>query len=141
MVDFEEQKAAARVKSISINKNKEVKFLKRKQSYDNSMANGGVALAFDYNQFSQKSVDEDTTNRSSSGSAMSNSDAQFGSADVSDLTGQTLASVDSSSTSYLSRMFNHKIVKLLNNNGLILRMVYRVYSLFLYFVIILIRKL
>lgn len=72
--------------SININKNKEVKVPKRKQITDD-MVFGGIVS--DYNQGFQKFIDEDTSNRSSSGSAISNSDAQFGSADVSDLTGWT----------------------------------------------------
>lgn len=70
--------------SININKNKEVKVPKRKQ-YTDDMVFGGIMS--DYNQGFQKFIDDDTSNRSSSGSAISNSDAQFGSADASDLTG------------------------------------------------------
>ncbi|PNY05248.1 GATA transcription factor 26-like protein [Trifolium pratense] len=83
--DFDDQKAS-RVKSVSLNKNKEVKSLKRKQNRDN-VASGG--FAYDYNQGFQKAVDEDISNRSSSGSALSNSEscAQFGGTDASDLTG------------------------------------------------------
>ncbi|KAJ1391729.1 Zinc finger, GATA-type [Sesbania bispinosa] len=83
--DYEDQRAP-RVKSISLNKNKEVKSLKRKQNHDNVVSGG---LAPDYNQGFQKAVDEDTSNRSSSGSAISNSEscAQFGGTDASDLTG------------------------------------------------------
>ncbi|TYJ19703.1 hypothetical protein E1A91_A09G209800v1 [Gossypium mustelinum] len=80
--DYEDNRAS-RVKSISINKNKEVKFLKRKPNHDT------VVVAPDYNQGFCKFVDDDTSNRSSSGSAISNSEscAQFGGADASDLTG------------------------------------------------------
>ncbi|XP_057476949.1 GATA transcription factor 26-like [Actinidia eriantha] len=80
--EFEDYRVS-RVKSISI-KNKEAKFLKRKQNHDNAVV-GGVAP--DYNQVSRKGLDEDTSNRSSSGSAISNSEScvQFGSGDASDL--------------------------------------------------------
>ncbi|KAK7262168.1 hypothetical protein RJT34_29729 [Clitoria ternatea] len=83
--DYEDQKVS-RVKSIPLNKNKEVKLLKRKQNHDNAASGGFVP---DYNQGFRKIVDEDTSNRSSSGSAVSNSEscAQFGGADASDLTG------------------------------------------------------
>ena len=69
-----------------MNKNKEVKLLKRKQNYD-SVVSGGVTP--DYNKGFKKAIDEDTSNRSSSGSAVSNSEscAQFGGTDASDLTG------------------------------------------------------
>ncbi|KAA8522170.1 hypothetical protein F0562_012843 [Nyssa sinensis] len=82
--EFEDYRVS-RVKSISI-KNKEAKVLKRKQNHDNAVVGG---FAPDYNQGYQKGLDEDTSNRSSSGSAISNSEscAQFGSADASDLTG------------------------------------------------------
>ena len=78
------------MKSISNIKNKEVKLLKRKLNQDYVVANG---FAPDYSQGSRKAMDEDTSNRSSSGSAISNSEscAQFGSADASDLTGWKLA--------------------------------------------------
>ncbi|RDX88593.1 GATA transcription factor 26 [Mucuna pruriens] len=84
-VDCEDQKVS-RVKSISLNKNKEVKLVKRKQNCDNAASGGFVP---DYNQGYRKVVDEDTSNRSSSGSAVSNSEscAQFGGTDASDLTG------------------------------------------------------
>ncbi|KAL6279902.1 hypothetical protein ACE6H2_016783 [Prunus campanulata] len=83
--DYEDHRVA-RVKSISINKNKEIKLVKRKQNPDIVMV-GGVAA--DYAHGFRKVTDEDTSNRSSSGSAVSNSEscAQFGSADASDLTG------------------------------------------------------
>ncbi|XP_038687021.1 GATA transcription factor 26-like isoform X2 [Tripterygium wilfordii] len=83
--DYEDHRVS-RVKSISINKNKELKLLKRKLNHD-SIINGGFAP--DYSQGFRKVVDEDTSNRSSSGSAISNSEscAQFGSGDASDLTG------------------------------------------------------
>ncbi|KAJ6415664.1 hypothetical protein OIU84_004460 [Salix udensis] len=83
--DYEDHRVS-RLKSVSISKDKEVKLLKRKLNYDYRVA-GGVAL--DYNQGYRKVVDEDTSNRSSSGSAISNPEscAQFGSAEASDLTG------------------------------------------------------
>ncbi|KAI7743424.1 hypothetical protein M8C21_011275 [Ambrosia artemisiifolia] len=96
---------ASKVKTVSI-KSKEAKLLKRKQDYDNvvggttSIMHGssGSGLAYDYhNQAFRKAFDEDTSNRSSSGSAISNSDGyiqqQFGSADASDLTGPAQSSV------------------------------------------------
>ena len=63
-----------------------MKLLKRKQNHDNVVSGG---LAYDYNQAFRKAVDEDTSNRSSSGSAISNSEscAQFGGTDASDMTG------------------------------------------------------
>lgn len=85
--DYDDQRVS-RVKSISINKKKEVALLKRKQNHDNVVSGG---FAPDYNQGYQKVVDEDISNRSSSGSAISNSEscAQFGygGMDASDLTG------------------------------------------------------
>ncbi|KAA8526010.1 hypothetical protein F0562_007890 [Nyssa sinensis] len=82
--EFEDYRVS-RVKSISI-KNKEAKVLKRKQNHDNVVV-GRVTP--DYNQGFRKGLDEDTSNRSSPGSAISNSEScvQFGSADASDLTG------------------------------------------------------
>ncbi|GAV79765.1 LOW QUALITY PROTEIN: GATA domain-containing protein/UCH37_bd domain-containing protein, partial [Cephalotus follicularis] len=76
----------SRVKSMSINKNKELKLPKRKPNHDNVVVGG---FGPDYNQGFQKFADDDNSNRSSSGSAISNSEscAQFGSADASDLTG------------------------------------------------------
>ena len=81
------------MKSISVNKHKEVK-LKRKQNSDTMVVGGGAP---DYNQGFRKVIDEDTSNRSSSGSAISNSEscAQFGGADASDLTGWTLTTTSS----------------------------------------------
>lgn len=63
-----------------------MKLVKRKQDYDNAVSGGFVT---DYSQGFRKVVDEDTSNRSSSGSAVSNSEscAQFGGMDASDLTG------------------------------------------------------
>ncbi|KAK7406320.1 hypothetical protein VNO78_07943 [Psophocarpus tetragonolobus] len=85
--DYEDQRVS-RVKSITINKKKDMTFLKRKQNHDNVVAGG---FAPDYNQGYQKVVDEDISNRSSSGSAISNSEscAQYGhgAMDASDMTG------------------------------------------------------
>ncbi|KAK9275954.1 hypothetical protein L1049_023229 [Liquidambar formosana] len=85
-LDDIEDNRVPRVKIISINKNKEVKLLKRKQNHDDVVVGG---IPSDYNQGFRKAVDEDTSNRSSSGSAISNSEscAQFGGGDASDLTG------------------------------------------------------
>lgn len=82
--DYEDHRVA-RVKTISLKK-REDKLSKRKFNYENSMDGG---FAPDYSQGFQKNIDEDTSNRSSSGSAISNSEscAQFGSADASELTG------------------------------------------------------
>ncbi|KAJ0769704.1 putative transcription factor C2C2-GATA family [Helianthus annuus] len=99
----------SRVKTISI-KSKETKLLKRKPNYDNVAGGNGTAsitlgsggggggggIGYDYhNQAFRKAFDEDTSNRSSSGSAISNSDGymQFASADASDLTGPAQSSV------------------------------------------------
>ncbi|KAJ0602862.1 putative transcription factor C2C2-GATA family [Helianthus annuus] len=99
----------SRVKTISI-KSKETKLLKRKPNYDNVAGGngtvsitlgsggggGGGGIGYDYhNQAFRKAFDEDTSNRSSSGSAISNSDGymQFASADASDLTGPAQSSV------------------------------------------------
>ncbi|KAL4324199.1 hypothetical protein GQ457_11G021910 [Hibiscus cannabinus] len=84
-----EDHRASRLKIITINKNKEVKLLKRKLNNDR------VVLVPDYNQGNRKFVDDDTSNRSSSGSAISNSEssAQFGYADASDLTGPAQSNV------------------------------------------------
>ncbi|KAH9721006.1 GATA transcription factor 26 [Citrus sinensis] len=89
--DYEDHRVS-KVKSISINKNKDVKVLKRKSNYDNVVVGG---FAPDYNHGYRKVVDEDTSNRSSSGSAISNSEScvQFGSADASDLTGPAQSNV------------------------------------------------
>ncbi|GLT76345.1 hypothetical protein SLA2020_480140 [Shorea laevis] len=86
--DYEDHRTP-RVKSISLNKNKEVKMPKRKPNYDN------VVVPPEYNHGFRKAVDEDTSNRSSSGSAISNSEscAQFGGADASDLTGPVQSNV------------------------------------------------
>nr|XP_043629423.1 GATA transcription factor 26-like [Erigeron canadensis] len=105
--DFVDHRVS-RVKTISI-KNKEAKVLKRKQNYDNVVGGNtsiifgggsigaGSGLAYEYHNQGgfRKGFDEDTSNRSSSGSAISNSDGymQFGSADASDLTGPAQSSV------------------------------------------------
>ncbi|KAJ8774450.1 hypothetical protein K2173_016896 [Erythroxylum novogranatense] len=83
--DYEDHRSS-RMKSISVNKNKEVKLLKRKSYHDTGVL-GGVNP--DYNLGYRKAFDEDTSNRSSSGSAISNSEscAPFGGADTSELTG------------------------------------------------------
>ncbi|KAL3497575.1 hypothetical protein ACH5RR_040307 [Cinchona calisaya] len=81
--DFEDYRIP-RVKTTPI-KNKEAKVHKRKPNHDTEVG----ACSPDFNQGFRKGFDEDTSNRSSSGSAISNSEgcAQFGSADASDLTG------------------------------------------------------
>lgn len=86
--DLEDQRFA-KAKNIPLNKNKEVKLLKRKQNHEN-LVTGWVTP--DYNQGYLKAIDEDTSNRSSSGSAVSNSEscAQFAGTDASDLTGWKL---------------------------------------------------
>ncbi|GAB4857669.1 hypothetical protein Ancab_015575 [Ancistrocladus abbreviatus] len=82
--DLEDHKIS-RTKSISLKKRDE-RLNKRKQTYDNVVVG---SFSQDYDLNFQKNVDEDTSNRSSSGSAISNSEsfAQFGSGDMSDLTG------------------------------------------------------
>ncbi|KAL1354421.1 GATA transcription factor 26-like isoform X2 [Arachis hypogaea] len=66
-----------------------MKSLKRKQNHDSVVVSGGLTPDYKYNQGFGKAVDEDTSNRSSSGSAISNTEscAQFGGTDASDLTG------------------------------------------------------
>lgn len=88
--EFEDHRVS-RVKSISL-KNKVAKLLKRKQNHDNAVVGG---FAPDYNMGFRKVLEEDTSNRSSSGSAISNSDScvQLGSADASDLTGPAQSNV------------------------------------------------
>ncbi|XP_030533502.1 GATA transcription factor 26-like [Rhodamnia argentea] len=80
-----EDHRVARTKGVSMNK-KEVKVLKRKY-YGENMTVGGNS--HEYSQNFHKFADDDTSNWSSSGSALSNSEscAPFGSADASDLTG------------------------------------------------------
>lgn len=84
-----EDKGIVRMKSMSLNtKGKDVKPLKRKQETENVVIGGTI---LDYGQNFQKggTVGEDASNRSSSGSAISNSEscAQFGGPEGSDLTG------------------------------------------------------
>ncbi|CAA0838079.1 GATA transcription factor 26 [Striga hermonthica] len=83
-----EDHRVSRAKTFSY-KNKEPKVLKRK--YDSNVNEFGGVLLPDYNnnQGFRRAFDEDISNRSSSGSAISNSEscAQYGSADASDLTG------------------------------------------------------
>ncbi|XP_071730841.1 GATA transcription factor 27-like isoform X2 [Rutidosis leptorrhynchoides] len=94
-----------RGKIISI-KNKESKVVKRKHKYDNVMGgtngimlvgNGGNNNMVAYDQHFRKVFDEDNSNRSSSGSAISYSDGSYcmqpGSVDASDLTGPAQSSV------------------------------------------------
>ncbi|CAL5197928.1 unnamed protein product [Lathyrus oleraceus] len=85
--DYEDQRVS-RLKIVSVNKNKEVRLVKREQNHDNGYS-ASRWLTPEYNQGFQKVVDEDTSNRSSSGSAISNSEScvQFGGTDASDLTG------------------------------------------------------
>ncbi|XP_077244847.1 GATA transcription factor 27-like [Tasmannia lanceolata] len=80
-----------KVKSISI-KTIEQKLHKRKHYNDNVEVKGE---ARDYDQNFRKPLDEDTSNRSSSGSAISYSEscAHFGSTDASDLTGSAQSHV------------------------------------------------
>ncbi|KAK4365836.1 hypothetical protein RND71_013716 [Anisodus tanguticus] len=80
--DLEDYRVS-RVKNMSL-KNKEAKVLKWKHNHDKTLVRTP-----DYNQDFLKGLDEDTSNRSSSGSAISNteSSAQFGSAEANDLTG------------------------------------------------------
>ncbi|XP_004244556.1 GATA transcription factor 26-like [Solanum lycopersicum] len=100
--DFEEHRVS-RFKNISM-KNKEAKILKRKQSHhDAEVGTPDYSLGF------RKVLDEDTSNRSSSGSAISNSEscAQFGSAEASDLTGPAQSNIwDSTVPSRKRTCFN-----------------------------------
>lgn len=100
--DLEEYRMR-RMKTISL-KNKEAKVLKRKQNHTSQVGGGAVfehnqgflkgggpsGAALDYNRTFRKVLDEDTSNRSSSGSAISNSESclQLANADASDLTGR-----------------------------------------------------
>nr|GMC80919.1 GATA transcription factor 26 [Ipomoea batatas] len=88
--DDSENYKISRVKIVS-NRNKEEKVMKRKQNHFYSQ----VGVPPDYNQGLRKGLDEDTSNRSSSGSAVSNSEscAEFGGTEVSDLTGPTQPNV------------------------------------------------
>lgn len=87
--DEYDDKRISRLKNLSMFKIKEVKPLKRKQHPDSGVVVGVIP---DHDQSFHKAVEEDTSNRSSSGSAISNSEscAQFGSADASDLTGWSI---------------------------------------------------
>jgi hypothetical protein len=78
---------------MSVNKIKEAKLFKRKPTHDNNLLVG--VTGYDNHQGYRKFVDEDTSNRSSSGSAISNSEscAQFGSQDASDLSGPSQSNV------------------------------------------------
>ncbi|KAI4338437.1 hypothetical protein MLD38_023497 [Melastoma candidum] len=77
-----EEREFSEVRSMSSNKDKDVKLHNRKQN-DHGMVTREVDSVRKY----QKVIGEELSNRSSSGSAISDSDAQFESADVSDLTG------------------------------------------------------
>ncbi|MGQ7661192.1 hypothetical protein ACTGWK_12090, partial [Streptococcus suis] len=70
--DYEDNRVS-RVKSVSINKNRQLKLIKRKLNHDNGVV-GWVAPP-DYSQGYRKTLDEDISNRSSSGSAISNSES------------------------------------------------------------------
>lgn len=100
--DFEEYRMQ-RVKTISL-KNKEAKVLKRKQNHTSQVGGGDASennqgflkgsgpsgAALNYNRTFRKVLDEDTSNRSSSGSAISYSESclQLANGDASDLTGR-----------------------------------------------------
>ncbi|KAI4303282.1 hypothetical protein MLD38_038931 [Melastoma candidum] len=77
-----EEREFSEVKSMSSNKDRDVKLHNRKQN-DHGMVIREVDSVRKY----QKAINENLSNRSSSGSALSDSDVQFESADVSDLTG------------------------------------------------------
>ncbi|KAL8152188.1 hypothetical protein V2J09_009948 [Rumex salicifolius] len=81
--EYEDHHKVPKPKMISLKKRDE-KLKKRKMNYENTVVG---KCASNSSQGFQKSIDEDTSNRSSSGSAVSNSEscAQF-SADASDLT-------------------------------------------------------
>ncbi|ESQ55666.1 hypothetical protein EUTSA_v10024940mg [Eutrema salsugineum] len=86
--DHEDHQRYQRMKSISMSsKNKETKMLKRKAIQENISIKRPL-LEFNYG-LKKAVVEEDASNRSSSGSAISNSEscAQFSSADGSELTG------------------------------------------------------
>ncbi|PHU28563.1 GATA transcription factor 26 [Capsicum chinense] len=88
--DLEDHRVS-RFKTFPV-KNKEVKILKRKKNQDNPE----IGIIPEYNQgFHRKALDEDTSNRSSSGSAVSNTEScgQFGSAEASDLTGPAQSNI------------------------------------------------
>ncbi|XP_010518703.1 PREDICTED: GATA transcription factor 26-like isoform X2 [Tarenaya hassleriana] len=81
-----------RLKSLSVNKNKEAKMLKRKADQENVTVK---RVSPEFNHGFKKVVDEDAGNRSSSGSAISNSEscAQLGSVDGSEFTGPAQSNV------------------------------------------------
>ncbi|XP_022868930.1 GATA transcription factor 26-like, partial [Olea europaea var. sylvestris] len=83
--DYENPRVSYKVENVSIKSRRE-KVLKQKQAIDFSEFGG---FAPGHNHGFRKGLDEDTSNRSSSGSAISNPEscAQYGSADASDLTG------------------------------------------------------
>lgn len=85
IIDSEELKLT-KVKSVSL-KPKEPKLPKKKQSY--SVVGNEREMPFSDQNFQKKIVEGDTSNRSSSGSAISCSEscAQFRMADASDLAG------------------------------------------------------
>nr|DAD18342.1 TPA_asm: hypothetical protein HUJ06_019805 [Nelumbo nucifera] len=88
--DYDDYRAP-KVKSIPI-KAKDAKFHKRRQSHDNMVAE---REAPECDQNFRKAIEEDTSNRSSSGSAISYSEscAQFGGTEASDLTGPPQSTV------------------------------------------------
>ncbi|KAL8158646.1 hypothetical protein V2J09_000183 [Rumex salicifolius] len=89
--DEYEDRRLSRLKTVSL-KIGEEKLKKRKLSYENSV---GKRFASDYNQTFLESIDEeeDTCNRSSYGSALSNSELQFSGADACDFTGPAQSTV------------------------------------------------
>ncbi|XP_073312365.1 GATA transcription factor 26 [Primulina huaijiensis] len=91
--EFEDYRIS-KVKTISI-KNKEPKVIKRKFDHNNNDIAEFRGVPLDYSQGFHKGFDKDTSNGSSSGSAISNleSCAQYGSADASDLTGPSQPAV------------------------------------------------
>ncbi|CAN0842645.1 GATA transcription factor 26 [Linum grandiflorum] len=78
--DHHQHHRVSRLKNISVSRNEEIKLVKRKAE----VAVGGFVP-----DYSRKVLDEDVSNRSSSGSAISNSEscAQLGSIDASEFTG------------------------------------------------------
>ncbi|KAL5724030.1 hypothetical protein ACHQM5_007344 [Ranunculus cassubicifolius] len=80
-----------RVRLVS-HKNKEPKLIKRKHSYEHVTVSGE---ARNYDQNYRRTLEEDTSNRSSSGSAISYSEscAQYGGSDASELTGSAQSTV------------------------------------------------
>ncbi|CAN1333831.1 GATA transcription factor 26 [Linum perenne] len=91
--DFDDHQhhRVSRLKNLPVSsRNDEIKFVKRKATVDVEVV-AGVAVPDYIQSSSRKALDEDVSNRSSSGSAISNSEscAQFGSIDASELTGST----------------------------------------------------